>query len=186
MHEVTDADVRLVLQSIPPLFRPFFLGGLGLLVLGASLLIVGPFYRRSTGGSPSGADDTAPVAGLGAFLATFGFFVAIVPVLGKFPYRKEIIVDRAAGHFVRRDRTLLRLRQESFPLDEVRRVDVEEARHVDGDPYFTLLLRLESGESVTLDRFTDRAAAGTAARLIRDHLGPDPRRGTDRPEPPSS
>jgi hypothetical protein len=184
MRPVRNTTHLLVLEGASPLFRPFFLGGLGLLVLGASLLIVGPFYRRSTGGSPSGADDTAPVAGLGAFLATFGFFVAIVPVLGKFPYRKEIIVDRAAGHFVRRDRTLLRLRQVSYPLDEVRGVEVEAARQVDGDPYFTLLLRLRHGDSVTLDRFTDRAAAERDARRIRDHLGPRPPADPDPPIPP--
>jgi hypothetical protein len=162
----------LILEGASPLFRPFFLGGLGLLVLGAFLLIGGPLLGRTTVGSPTGAGDEVPIAGLGAFLATFGFFVAIVPVAGRFPYRKEIIVDRAAGRFVRRDRTLLRLRQESYPLDEVRGVEVEEARHVDGDPYFSLLLLLESGESATLDRFADRTAAGTAARLICEHLGP--------------
>ena len=78
----------------------------------------------------------------------------------------------------------MRLRQESYPLDEVRGVEVEEARHVDGDPYFTLVLRLESGESVTLDRFTDRSAAGVVARLIRDHLGSGTSPEPDRPGSP--
>jgi hypothetical protein len=183
MREVQKTNVRLVLRGASPLFRPFFLGGLGFLVLGASLLIGGPLFRRATVGSPTGADGVASVAGIGAFLATFGFFVAIVPMVGRFPYRKEIIVDRATGQFVRRDRTLLRLRQETYSLDEVRGVEVVQARHVDGDPYFTLLMRLNSGESATLDRFTDRAAAGTAAQLIRDHLGPEAPR---RPDPPSS
>jgi hypothetical protein len=180
MHEVTDADVRLVLQSIPPLFRPFFLGGLGLLVLGAGLLIGGPIAGQST----AGAGDAVPLIGVGAFLAVFGFFVTIVPMVGKMPYRKQIIVDRAAGQFVRRDRTLLRLRQVSYPLDEVRGVEVEAARQVDGDPYFTLLLRLRHGDSVTLDRFTDRAAAERDARRIRGHLGPRPPVDPDPPIPP--
>jgi hypothetical protein len=186
MRAVQNTTHLLVLEGASPLFRPFFLGGLGLLVLGASLLVGGPLFLPSTVGSPSGADGAAPVAGLGTFLATFGFFVAIVPLAGRFPYRREIIVDRAVGKFVRRDRTLLRLRQETYPLDEVRGVEVEEARHVDGDPYFSLLLRLESGESVTLDRFTDRAAAGATARLIRDHLGPGTSPEPNRPDPMES
>ena len=184
MRVVQNTTERLVLEGASPLFRPFFVGGLGLLFLGASLLIGGPLYRLSRGGSLFRAADATPVAGPGTFLATFGFFVAIVPVIGRFPYRREIIVDRAAGRFIRRDRTLVRLRQESYTLDEVRGVEVEEARHVDGDPYFTLLLLLETGESVTLDRFTDRTAAGVVARLIRDHLGSGTSSEPDRPGSP--
>jgi hypothetical protein len=183
MRAVRNTTELLILEGASPLFRPFILGGLGFLVLGASLLVGGRLFLPSTGVSPSGADDAAPIAGLGTFLTTFGFFVAIVPLVGRFPYRREIIVDRAVGRLVRRDRTLLRLRQETYPLDQVHGVEVEEARHVDGDPYFTLLLRLESGESVTLDRFADRAVAGAAARLIRDHLGPVRAPEPDRPVP---
>jgi hypothetical protein len=171
MHAVQNTTDRLVLEGASPLFRPFFFGGLGFLVLGVSLLIGGPLLHQSSCRSEPAGESSVPVAGLGVFLATFGFFVAMVPLAGKIPYHKEIIVDRTTGQFVRRDRTLLRLRQEVYPLEEARTVDVEEARHVDGDPYYTVLLRLESGESVTLDRFTDRAAAGETARLIRDHLG---------------
>jgi hypothetical protein len=179
MRAVQNTTDRLVLRGGSPLFRPFFLGGLGLLVVGALLLVGGPRLRSTLPGPPSGADPPVEVPGLGVFLATFGFFVAIVPLIGKLPYRKEIVVDRAAGRFVRRDRTLLRLREETYPLGEVRGVDVEEARHVDGDPYFMLLLRLGSGDSVTLDRFTDRSDAGTAVRLLRGHLSPDAPRETD-------
>jgi hypothetical protein len=171
MHAVQNTPDRLVLEGASPLFRPFFFGGLGFLVLGVSLLIGGPLLGQSPGGSEPAGEASIPLAGLGTFLATFGFFVAMVPLAGKIPYHKQIIVDRTAGQFVRRDRTLLRLRQDVYPLDEVRKVDVEEARHVDGDPYFTVLLRLEAGESVTLERFTDQMAAGETARLIRDHLG---------------
>jgi hypothetical protein len=170
VHHTTD---RLVLEGASPLFRPFFFGGLAFLVLGMSLLIGGPLLRRSPGGSRPADASSVPVGGLGWFLATFGFFVAMVPLAGKIPYHKQIVVDRAAGQLIRRDRTLLRLRQETYPLGEIRTVDAEEARHVDGEPYFTLLLRLESGESVTLERFTDRAAAGETARLIREHLEPE-------------
>lgn len=180
MHPIQETTDRLVLRGASPLFRPFFLGGLGLLILGMALLIGGPLLGRTTIGPGEDGDGGAPTAGLGVFLATFGFFVAIVPLIGRFPYRKEFLVDRRAGHFVRRDRTLVRLREETYPIDEIRGVEVDEARHVDGEPYFTLLLRLDSGESVTLDRFTDRDAAGTAARLIRDHLG----QPTDRPTLP--
>jgi hypothetical protein len=171
MHAVQNTPDRLVLDGASPLFRPFFFGGLGILVLGVSLLIGGPLLHQSSDGSEPVGDATVPLAGLGVFLATFGFFVAMVPLAGKIPYHKQIVIDRTAGQFVRRDRTLLRLRQDIYPLDEVRTVDVEESRHVDGDPYFTLLLRLESGESVNLDRFTDQKAAGDTAGLIRDHLG---------------
>jgi hypothetical protein len=172
MRAVRNTTDLLVLEGASPLFRPFFVGGLGLLVVGTSLLVGRVFGHWSTVGSPSGSYEAAPVAGLGAFLATFGLFVAIVPMVGRFPYRREIIVDRAVARLVRRDRTLLRLRQETYPLDQVQGVEVEEARHVDGDPYFSLLLRLESGETVTLDRFTDGTAAGAAAGLIREHLVP--------------
>ena len=138
----------------------------------AQLLIISVLLGRSRGSSLPGDGSSASVTGLGVFLATFGFFVALVPLAGRFPYHREIVVNRAAGRFVRRDRTLVRLRQETFPLEAVRTVNVEEARHVDGDPYFTLVLRLESGDSVTLDRFTDRPAADRAAQLIRDGLSP--------------
>jgi hypothetical protein len=183
VHNTTD---RLVLEGASPLFRPFFFGGLGLLVIGVGLLIGGPHLQQSPGGSRPADELTVPVFGLGVFLTAFGFFVAMVPLAGNIPYHKQIIVDRCAGRFVRRDRALLRLRQEAYPLGEVQKIDVEEARHVDGDPYFTLLLRLESGESATLERFTDRAAADEVARLIRDHLEPDPSIEASRPGPTES
>jgi hypothetical protein len=186
MHAVQNTTDRLVLQGTSPLFRPFFLGGLGLLVFGGVLLIAGPHSRPTPGGPGSGDEPPAPAPGLGVFLATFGLFVAIVPLIGKLPYRKEIVVDREAGQFVRRDRTLLRLREETYPLGEVREVDVEEVRHVDGDPYFTLLVRLASGECVTLDRFTDRSHAASARRLISDRLGADVCRGPNQAETPPS
>lgn len=187
MQTVQNTNDRLVLQGASPLFRPFFVGGLGLLLLGFGFLVLGSTIGPSTIGSRSAADADggAPTTGIGVFLAALGFFVAIVPLAGRFPYRKEIVVDRPGGQFIRRDRTLLRLRQETYPLGEIRAVEVEEARHVDGDPYFTLLMRLHSGESVTLDRFTDRTTAGSTARLIRDHCRPDPFPGTDHPEPRS-
>jgi hypothetical protein len=173
MHAAENTTDRLVLRSTSPLFRPFFLGGLGLLVLGGALLIGGPYLGATPAGRASGAGPPIAPPGLGVFLVTFGSFLAVVPLIGRFPYRKEIVVDRTAGQFIRRDRTLLRLREETFPLGDVRTVEVEEARHVDGDPYFTLLLRLGSGDAVTLDRFTDRSAAEASARLIRDHLERD-------------
>jgi hypothetical protein len=174
MQPIQNTNDRLVLKGASPLFRPFFFGGLGLLVVGAGLLIGGPLFGRFSGGSPLGADDPMAVPGLGLFLTVFGFFVTIAPLIGRFPFRKEVIIDRAAGTLIRRDQTLLRFRQETYPFAEVRRIHVEESRHVDGDPYFTLQLWLESGESVTLDRFSDRPAADLAARLIRDHLSRAP------------
>jgi hypothetical protein len=182
MRAVENTTDRLVLVGASPLFRPFFVGGLGLLVLGASLLIGGALIRRSPCGSLPRDASSDPFTGPGVFLAIFGFFVAIVPLAGKFPYHKEIIVDRANGQLVRRDRTLVRLRQDTYPFGEVRNVDVEDSRHVDGDPYFSLVLSLVSGDSVTLDRFTDRSAAAEAARLIRGHLGPS-RDGGSPPAP---
>jgi hypothetical protein len=172
MRAIENTTDRLVLAGASPLFRPFFLGGLGFLILGAGLVIGGALFHRSPGGSVAGDESPASVAGMGVFLAAFGFFLALTPLAGRFPFRKEIIVDRTSGEFIRRDRTLVRLRQETYPLGGVRSVDVEEARHVDGDPYFTLVLRLESGDTVTLERFTDRSAAALTARLIHDHLGP--------------
>jgi hypothetical protein len=172
MRAIENTTDRLVLAGASPLFRPFFLGGLGLLALGTCLLIGGALVPRSPGGSVPGGESPASPAAMGVFLAAFGFFLAITPLAGRFPFRKEIVVDRAAGEFIRRDRTLVRLRQETYPLGAVHSVDVEEARHVDGDPYFTLVLVLESGDTVTLERFTDRSAAALTARLIRDHLGP--------------
>ncbi len=172
MRAIENTTDRLVLAGASPLFRPFFLGGLGFVFLGACLLIGGALFPRSPGGSEAGGESLASPSGIGVFLAAFGFFLAITPLAGRFPFRKEIVVDRAAGEFIRRDRTLVRLRQETYPLRLVNSVDVEEARHVDGDPYFALVLRLESGDAVTLDRFTDRSAAALTARLIRDQIGP--------------
>jgi hypothetical protein len=183
MHAVQNTNDRLVLEGASPLFRPFFAGGLGLMLLGGVLLIGGSQSLPSPGGSRSGREPPASAPGLGVFLATFGLFVAIVPLIGRFPYRKQIVVDRAAGQFIRRDRTLRRLREETYALGAVRGVDVEQARHVDGDPYFTLLLRLESGESVTLERFTDRSEAESARELLSDHLGPDAGRRLNPAEP---
>lgn len=172
MRPIENTTDRLVLAGASPLFRPFFLGGLGFLVLGAGLAIGGALFPRSTAGSAAVIESPVSLAGIGVFVAAFGFSLVMTPLAGRFPFRKEIILDRAAGEFVRRDRTLVRLRQETYPLGAVRSVDVEEARHVDGDPYYTLVLRLEPEESVTLERFTDRPAADLTAGLIRDHLGP--------------
>lgn len=185
MHAIENTTDRLVLRGGSPLFRPFFAGGLGLLVLGGVLLIGGPRFGPAAAGLVSGDPWPALAPGVGVFLTTFGLFVAIVPLIGRFPYRKEIVVDRTAGQFGRRDRTLLRLREETYPLGDVRGVNVEEARHVNGDAYFSVLLRLQSGVSVTLDRFTDRAAARIAEQLIHDHLPPATPLVRDRPDSPS-
>ena len=131
MRVVEDVSDRLVIRGASPLFRPFFFGGLGLLALGVCCLLAGPIAGRSSIGPPGAADGATSLAGLGAFLATFGFFVALVPLAGRFPYRREIIVDRAAGTLVRRDRTLVRLRQETYPADEVQGIDVVELRQVE-------------------------------------------------------
>jgi hypothetical protein len=172
MRAIENTTDRLILAGASPLFRPFFLGGLGILVLGAGLVFGDALFGRSPGGSVDAGESPVSTAGMGVFLAAFGFFLAITPLAGRFPFRKEIIVDRAAGEFIRRDRTLVRLRQVTYPMGGVHSVDLEEARHVDGDPYFTLVLRLESGDAVTLERFTDRSDAALTAGLIRDHLGP--------------
>jgi hypothetical protein len=180
MRVVENTDVRLFLKGGSPLFRPFFAGGVGLLLLGIGLILGGAVAGRATVGTPADGGEAFPIAGVGVFLVTFGFFLAVVPLAGKFPYRKEIIVDRSAGQFIRRDRTLLRLRQENYPIEDIQGIEVEPSRHVDGDPYFTLLLNLVSGESITLDRFTDGAAAGAIARVLRDHVGPEGVREIDR------
>lgn len=194
MRAVENTTDRLVLRGGSPLFRPFFAGGLGLVVLGGLLLIVRPRLEPAPGGPraavATGAAATGDVRrpaaapGLGLFLATLGTLLAIVPVVGRFPYRKEIVVDRPARQFTRRDRTLLRLREQTYPLDDVRGAGVDEARHVDGDPYFTVVLRPRSGDAVTLERFTDRSAAGLVARLIGDHLASDIPPAPDRVNPP--
>jgi hypothetical protein len=172
MQPIQNTTDRLVLRGASPLFRPFFVGGLGLFILGAILLIGGPLLGRPTIGPTADGEGGADTAGIGLFLTAFGFFVAVVPLIGRFPFRKELIVDRPSGQFIRRDRTLVRLREHTCPIDGIRAIEVDEARHVDGDSYFTLLLRLDSGESLTLDRFTDRDAADAAARLLRGHLAP--------------
>ncbi len=172
MRAIENTTDRLVLAGASPLFRPFFLGGLGFLILGAGLVIGSALFPRSSDGSVAGVGLPVSPTGMGVFLATFGFFLALTPLAGRFPFRKEIIVNRAAGEFIRRDRTLVRLREETYPLAGVGSVNVEEARHVNGDPYSTLVLRLDSGDTVTLERFTDRSDAALTARLIRDHLEP--------------
>jgi hypothetical protein len=170
MRPVENTSERLMLAGPSPLFRPFFAGGLGLFAVGLGLLILATIT-----GSPAGAGWTAVApAGLGVFLTTFGLIVATVPLVGRFPYRREIIVDCRNGLVCRRDRTLIRLRQDAYPFRAIQAVHVDEARHPDGDPYYTLALGLDSGELLTLERFTDRPAAAEAARLIRERLASTP------------
>ncbi len=173
MRHVENTSDRLVLAGGSPLFAPFFFGGLGLLALGLGLLVFAAASGGQAAGSPAGGEPSVTPAGLGVFLTTFGLFVASVPLLGRFPYRRQIIVNRGR-QIVRRDRTLVRLRQDAYPLHSVVGVNVQEARHPDGDPYFTLALFLDSGEVVTLERFTDRAEAAAIVLSIRDYLDPVP------------
>ena len=121
MRAIENTTDRLVLAGASPLFRPFFVGGLGFAGPGR----LPPDRRRRS--SPDRRADRCPAASrrprppaMGVFLAAFGFFLAITPLAGRFPFRKEIVVDRAAGEFLRRDRTLVRLRQETYPLGRVR------------------------------------------------------------------
>lgn len=171
MHIARQTADRLVLAGGSPLFRPFFLGGLGLLILGTGVLVRAAPGLPKPDGPPGAAGSPRAMAGPGTFLVIFGFFVALVPVAGRIPYRKEIVVDRSVGTLVRRNRTLVRLREETYEPGDIRAVEVEEARHVDGDPYYSLVLHLGSRDSITLDRFTDRRAADRVAALIREHLG---------------
>lgn len=170
MRPVENTSERLILAGPSPLFRPFLAGGLGLLVAGLGLLIVSAFASSPAG---SGWSATTP-AGLGVFLTTFGLFVAIVPLIGRFPYRREIVVDCQTRQVSRRDRTLIRLRQDAYPFRAIQVVRVDEARHPDGDPYYILVFGLDTGEVLTLERFTDRPTAAEAARLIRERLDPAP------------
>ena len=164
----TAARPSLVLSCSTPLFRPFFLGGLGLLAIGLVFLVAEPVLGRATIGPPG--SPVRLITGIGVFLSTFGFFLTILPLVGRMPYRREVILDETAGRLIRRDQTLVRTREESILLGAICAVEVEEARFVDGDPDLTVVLRLESGRSVSLDRFTDRGAAVSAARLLRDRL----------------
>lgn len=170
MRPVENTSERLVLAGPSLLFRPFFAGGLGLFAIGLGLLIVavsaGP---ADDSGRPAG-ENPATFAGLGVFLTTFGLFVAAVPLIGRFPYRREIVVDCTTRQVSRRDRTLVRLRQDAYPFRAILAVRVNDARHPDGDPYYTLEFELDSGEVLTLERFTDRRLAAETARLIRDRL----------------
>ncbi len=162
MRPVENTSDRLVLAGPSPLFRPFLAGGLGLLAAGLGFLVVAATAVAEW--------PAATPAGLGVFLTTFGLFVAIVPLIGRFPYRREIVVDCATRQVSWRDRTLVRLRQDAYPFRSIAAVRVDEARHPDGDPYYTLAFELDSGQVLTLERFTDRRPAAEAARLIRDRL----------------
>ncbi len=163
----TEARLSLILRCSTPLFRPFFLGGLALLAVGLAFLAADLVLGRSTIGPPGGS---VRIAGLGAFLSTFGFFLAMLPLVGRMPYRREVLLDETAGRLIRRDQTLVRTREEWISLVEIRGVEVENARFVDGDPDLTVVLRLDSGRSVPIDRFTDPGAAASAASLLRDRL----------------
>jgi hypothetical protein len=172
MRAVEISTERLVLKGSAPIFRPFFLGGLGWMVLGSGILLGARAMGMPLGGPWPGDESSTPIAGLAAFLVPFGFFIAFVPFIGAVPYRKDVVVDRATGQLRRRDRSLRASREHVYALGEIRGVDVEESKHVDGDPYYTALLRLESGESVALDRFVDRGAAEHVAQLVRYYLIP--------------
>src|SRR5437016_49490 len=128
---------RLVLKGASPLFKPFFLGGLGWMASGAAILVWAMAAGLPRNGPLPGDESSTPIGGLGAFLVPFGFFLVLVPYLGALPYRKEVVVDRVTGHLTRRDRTLRGLREDVYAAGEIHGVDVEEARHVDGDPYYT-------------------------------------------------
>ncbi|MHB1558104.1 MAG: hypothetical protein ACYC61_11630 [Isosphaeraceae bacterium] len=170
MRPVENTSERLVLAGPSLLFRPFFAGGLALLAVGLGLLIVAAAGGPADNSARPAGEPSATVAGLGVFLTTFGLFVAILPLIGRFPYRREIIVDCANRQVSRRDRTLVRLRQDAYPFRAIVAVRVDEAWHPDGDPYYTLVFELDSGEVLTLERFTDRRPAAEAAGLIRDRL----------------
>lgn len=170
MRPVENTSERLVLAGPSLLFRPFFAGGLGLLAAGLGFLIIAASAGSADDSARPAGANSATFAGLGVFLTTFGLFVAIVPLIGRFPYRREIIVDCATRQVSRRDRTLVRLRQDAYPFRSIVAVRVDEARHPDGDPYYTLVFELDSGVVLTLERFTDRRPAAEAARLIHDRL----------------
>lgn len=170
MVEPKPSAARPAYRSVPPLFRPFFLGGLGLLAMGVALIFAGPLPALP----PSGPDDAMSLTGVGLFLATFGFFLAIVPIAGKVPFRREVIVDPDRGRLILRNRTLLKLREHSYPLVDVHGLEIRESRHVDGEPDVSLLLHLRHAEPVLLDRFTTRAPAERAALSIRNLLPPLP------------
>lgn len=170
MRLVENTSERLVLAGPSLLFRPFFAGGLGLLAAGLGLLLVAASAGSADDSARLVGDNSASFAGLGVFLTTFGLFVAAVPLIGRFPYRREIVVDCTTRQVSRRDRTLLRLRQDAYPFRAILAVRVNEARHPDGDPYYTLVFELDSGLVLTLERFTDRCPAAEAARLIGDRL----------------
>jgi hypothetical protein len=162
---------RLVLRGSSPLFKPFFLGGLGWMALGVAILAWALAAGRPLHAALPGDESSTPIGGLGAFLVPFGFFLALVSYLGALPYRKEVVVDRVAGHLIRRDWTLRGLREDRIAAAEIQGVGVEETRHVDGDPDYTAALRLGTGKSVVLDRFPDRGAAEHIAQLVRGYLG---------------
>jgi hypothetical protein len=161
---------RIVLTGSSPLFKPFFLGGLGLMASGIGILLWAMTVGLPLNGPLPGNESSMSVGGLSAFLAPFGFFLALVPYFGALPYQKEVVVDRAAGRLTRCDRSLRGLQQDTWTLREIQSVEVEELKHADGDSSYNALLKLESGKSIALDRFVDRGAAEQVVQLIRSYL----------------
>ena len=162
---------RLVLTGSSPLFRPFLIGGLDLVLLGIGALLGALAAGLPLSGPLPGDESWTPIWGLGAFLVPFGFFLVWALRLGAVPYRQQVIVDRVNGRLTRSSRSLRGLSQEVCDFPEIREVDVERTT-LDGDFAYTAVAQLESGKSVALSRPAERETAEEIAQLVRSYLTP--------------
>jgi hypothetical protein len=160
---------RLVLATSSPMYWLFLIGGLGLVALGIALPLWSVAAGLPLSGPLPGDESATPIAGLGAFLVPFGFFLVLTLRLGAVPYRQEIVVDRGDGRLTQSARSLRGFSQVVYRFQEIREVDVEE-QAVEGDYSYAARAQLESGKSVALGRPGDRATAEHVAQLVRSYL----------------
>ncbi len=162
---------RIVLTGSSTLFRPFLIGGLGLVVLGIGVVLGALAAGLPLSGPLPGDRSSTPIGGLGAFLVPFGFFLVLALWLGRIPFRQEVVVDRGNGRLTLSSRSLRGLRQEVCDFPEIREVDVERTA-LDGDYSYIAVAQLVSGKSVALSRPGDRETAEDVAQIVRSYLTP--------------
>jgi hypothetical protein len=140
-----------------------------LVVLGIGVLLGALAAGLPLSGPLPGDQSSTPIAGLGAFLVPFGFFLVLALRLGAVPYRQEVVVDRVNCRLTQSSQSLRGLSQEVCDFPEIRELNVERTA-MDGDFSYIALAQLESGKSMALSRPGDRETAEAVAQLVRSYL----------------
>ena len=131
----------------------------GLFVAVGALFVAGSLLATNAAEQPAGVRALAGLMGLAALATGLGVVRAAPRVVAEFDtVRGEVRVRRGRGA------------AESFPLEEVEAVELDESRDGDGDPVSRPALRLRGGRLVPLAGawrpHGPRAAAGELAALL--------------------